>query len=52
MTLVGPEPIEARTAPIDYEHYVGKQLQPIADGILPFLRDDFSMLISGQKALF
>jgi DNA polymerase II len=52
MTLAGPEPVEARHAPIDYEHYIGKQLQPIADGILPFLRDDFSALMSGQKALF
>jgi DNA polymerase II len=52
MTLAGPEPIEARHAPIDYEHYVGKQLQPIADGILPFLREDFAALMSGQKELF
>jgi DNA polymerase II len=52
MTLAGPEPVEARHAPIDYEHYIGKQLQPIADGILPFMRDDFSTLMSGQRALF
>lgn len=52
MTLAGPKPVEARHAPIDYEHYIVKQLEPIADGILPFMRDDFSVLISGQKALF
>jgi DNA polymerase-2 len=52
MTTAGPEPVEARHAPIDYEHYVSKQLQPVADGILPFLRDDFITLMSGQKELF
>nr|WP_244817219.1 DNA polymerase II [Caballeronia sp. Lep1P3] len=52
MTLAGPEPVEARRAPIDYEHYVTKQLQPVADGILPFLRDDFTALMSGQQELF
>ncbi len=52
MTLAGPEPVEARHAAIDYEHYVTKQLQPIADGILPFLREDFDTLMSGQGALF
>jgi DNA polymerase-2 len=52
MTVGGPEPVEARHAPIDYEHYVSKQLQPVADGILPFLRNDFATLMSGQQALF
>ncbi len=52
MTMGGPEPVEARHAPIDYEHYVSKQLQPVADGILPFLRNDFATLMSGQQALF
>lgn len=52
MTTAGPEPVEARRAPIDYEHYVSKQLQPVADGILPFMRDDFTALMSGQKELF
>ncbi|MDR5762376.1 DNA polymerase II [Caballeronia sp. LZ035] len=52
MTTAGPEPVEARHAPIDYEHYVGKQLQPVADGILPFMRDDFAGLMSGQQELF
>ncbi|KND59544.1 DNA polymerase II [Candidatus Burkholderia verschuerenii] len=46
------QPVEARRTPIDYEHYVSKQLQPIADGILPFMRYEFSTLMSGQQALF
>ncbi len=52
MTVAGPEPLEARTAPIDYGHYVTKQLEPIADAILPFLDDSFERLLSGQMALF
>ncbi len=52
MTVAGPEPLETRTAPIDYDHYVTRQLQPIADAILPFLDDDFATLLSGQMTLF
>ena len=52
MTVAGPEPLETQRARIDYEHYLSKQLQPIADAILPFVNDDFSVLISRQKRLF
>ena len=52
ITLAGPEPLEARRAPIDYEHYLTRQLQPIADAILPFVGDDFTALTSGQGILF
>jgi DNA polymerase elongation subunit (family B) len=52
ITLAGPEPLEARHAPIDYEHYLTRQLQPIADAILPFVGDDFTALTSGQRSLF
>jgi DNA polymerase-2 len=52
MTVAGPEPLEARRAPIDYVHYVDKQLQPVADAILPFVQDDFSQLTSRQQSLF
>jgi DNA polymerase-2 len=52
MATAGPEPLEARTTPLDYDHYVTKQLQPVADGILPFVGDDFATLITGQLGLF
>lgn len=52
MTLGGAEPLETRASPIDYDHYVSKQLQPVADAILPFVDDDFSTLIGGQMGLF
>lgn len=52
MTVGGPEPLETRHAPIDYDHYLSRQLQPIADAILPFLGDSFSRLTSRQQSLF
>ena len=52
ITVAGPEPMETRRAPVDYEHYLTRQLQPVADAILPFLGDDFSSLTSRQKLLF
>lgn len=52
ITLAGPEPLEARRSPIDYEHYLTRQLQPVADAILPFVDDDFSALTSRQHTLF
>lgn len=52
MTTAGPEPLELRRAPIDYEHYLTKQLEPIADAILPFLGDSFARLTSPQRDLF
>ena len=52
MTEAGPEPLETRRSPIDYGHYVSKQLQPVADAILPFLDEDFETLVTGQLGLF
>jgi DNA polymerase-2 len=52
MTVAGPEPVETQRSAIDYDHYLTRQLQPVADAILPFLRDDFAGLMSGQKELF
>lgn len=52
MTTAGPEPLERRRAPIDYAHYLDRQLRPIADAILPFLGDSFTGLTSRQRVLF
>jgi DNA polymerase-2 len=52
MTLSGPEPLETLHSPVDYEHYLSKQLEPVADAILPFLGDSFARLTSPQGALF
>lgn len=52
ITVAGPEPLEVRRAAIDYDHYLTRQLQPVAEAILPFVGDDFSALIDGQLELF
>lgn len=52
MTLNGPEPVDYQQSPLDYDHYLTRQLQPVAEGILPFLEDDFATLMTGQLGLF
>ncbi|MEO4049184.1 DNA polymerase II [Pseudomonas sp. CAU 1711] len=52
ITVAGPEPLEIRRSAIDYEHYVQRQLRPVADAILPFVEDDFTALIDRQMGLF
>ncbi len=52
MTINGPEPLTNRVSQIDYQHYLNKQLQPIADAILPFIDLDFEQITSAQLGLF
>ncbi|MEE1888353.1 DNA polymerase II [Pseudomonas carassii] len=52
ITTAGPQPLEDLQAPIDYQHYLSRQLQPVADAILPFVNDDFTRLIDRQLLLF
>ena len=52
ITTRGPEPIEKRSAPIDYAHYVDKQLAPACDVVLPFLGTSFDRIAGKQTSLF
>jgi DNA polymerase II len=52
MTTQGAEPREYQTSPLDYEHYVQKQLRPVADAILPFIGRQFDEWAEGQLPLF
>ncbi len=52
MTSNGPEPVEYQQSPIDYQHYIDKQVQPIADAILPFVGLSFSAIVDDQMQLF
>ncbi|MEH0689610.1 DNA polymerase II [Vibrio cholerae] len=52
ITTQGPEPKEYRKSPIDYQHYIDKQLKPVADAILPFIGLDFARLSEPQLGLF
>ncbi|MBR9789855.1 MAG: DNA polymerase II [Vibrionaceae bacterium] len=52
ITVNGPEPHEYRSSLIDYQHYIDKQLKPVADAILPFIGTDFETLSAPQMGLF
>jgi DNA polymerase elongation subunit (family B) len=51
-TTSGPEPLDYQQSTLDYEHYLTKQLEPVAEGILPFVDDDFATIVTGQLGLF
>lgn len=52
ITINGPEPKEYLKSPIDYQHYIDKQLQPVAEAILPFVELNFEQLSQPQLGLF
>ena len=51
-TVNGPEPVDYQQSALDYEHYLTRQIQPVAEGILPFIDDNFATLLTGQLGLF
>jgi DNA polymerase II len=52
ITLNGPEPLAARRSPLDYQHYVDRQIAPVADGILHLIGLDFRQVVTSQMGLF
>ncbi len=52
ITLNGPEPIESADSTPDYQHYVDKQLAPVADSILYFLGTTFEKITARQMDVF
>ncbi len=52
MTVSGPQPIEFVNSPLDYQLYVDRQLEPIADAILPFVGLSFQGIVDQQLGLF
>lgn len=54
MTTEGPEPVQKIEHPLDYDHYIDKQIRPIADSILSFFDTNLEQLTKGskQKELF
>ena len=49
ITLDGPEPIQKLENKLDYEHYVQKQIKPIANQILQLIGKDFDDIIATSK---
>jgi len=51
MTLAGPEPIDKITQPIDREHYVDKQVRPVAEPVLGALGLSFERVIGDERQI-
>jgi len=41
--------LEKLTSNIDYDHYIDKQIKPIADQVLVFFNQNFEDVTSGKK---
>lgn len=52
ITTKGPEPTALRTGPIDYTHYLDKQLAPAVDVVLGILGTSFERIAGTQLSLF
>lgn len=52
MTTRGPEPVALRAHPIDYGHYLERQLAPACDVVLAFLGTSFEKIAGAQTSLF
>ena len=51
MTTAGPEPIDNVQHPLDREHYVQKQVKPVAEPVLDTLGLDFELTVGDQGQL-
>ena len=51
MTLAGPEPLRERQSPIDHEHYVEKQVRPVAEPVLALRGLDFAQVVGDEHQL-
>jgi DNA polymerase-2 len=52
ITLNGPQAKEHLSAPLDYQFYIDRQLEAVADAILPFVGSSFSDINDKQMGLF
>jgi DNA polymerase-2 len=51
MTTAGPEPAAERASPPDHEHYVDKQVRPVAEPILELLGLDFARVVGDDRQM-
>jgi DNA polymerase-2 len=52
MTIDGPQPVSLHSSPIDYTHYIDKQIKPIIETIASFCDVDVNAALTGQQRLF
>ena len=51
ITSEGPEPADSRAHPLDYEHYIERQIRPVAEPVLATLRRDFGEVRRNERQL-
>ena len=51
ITAAGPQPAEGPHAPLDYDHYVDKQVRAVAEPVLTLLGRDFADVVGSRKQL-
>ncbi len=51
MTIAGPEPLDHVEHPLDRDHYVAKQVRPVAEPVLEALGLDFARVIGDTRQL-
>jgi len=51
ITEAGPEPASERSSPIDHEHYVQKQIRPVAEPVLSLLGLEFDRVVGDDSQL-
>lgn len=49
ITVEGPEPIQKLTHKLDYDHYIKKQIEPIANQVLSLVNKSFEDIENGSK---
>jgi DNA polymerase-2 len=52
MTTSGPEPVEYNQQPLDYQHYMDKQIAPVVDTLLIIFNQSLEKVIQDQYELF
>lgn len=51
MTTAGPEPLDNVQHPLDREHYVDKQIRPVAEPVLSTLGLDFDQVVGNSRQI-
>jgi DNA polymerase-2 len=52
VTTSGPEPVSSRASPLDYRHYLDRQLAPAADALLRVKGTSVAEILDAQLRLF
>ena len=51
ITIEGPEPVDRQDNLLDYEHYIDRQIRPVAEPVLGILQRDFDEIRRNQRQL-